>query len=230
MKTSFLLVSDGLVWYGRAGRRVRGQTLGDRHCAAGTDCRVEGRPSPPPPPSPALPLPRSDTRIWPRTDWQLIYTECVRGSEWTHCHCLQHFSLVWFHKGGVLLLLGWFFFLGGVRGYKVSTRCLFHHSVLLLMLHLFVFFNLIRPHARAVEILCAQHFMNVYHFLPTHAKQNVRYQVVFFCHLFHNLPKRKSPLWRADRPPSLLLLPLMKSIGNALLIMKALSTHQWSLI
>lgn len=57
----------------------------------------------------------------------------------------------------------------------------------------YCFFELIRPHAHAVEILCGQHLMmNVYHFFKhTHMKQNVAYQLVFFCHLFLNLATHK---------------------------------------
>lgn len=77
-----------------------------------------------------------------------------------------------------------------------------HHS-LLFLLHLF-FPKLIRPHTHAVEILYGQHLiMNVYDLLSCcsmsflYTKQNVKYQVVFFCHLFHMLQKATS----TDVPP-----------------------------
>lgn len=175
--------------------------------------------------------------------------ERVRTS--VHCHCLQHFSLVWFHLGweGCCFYLG-VFFVGGWEVIEYQHNVSFPFNAVIdvasfFFLFLFYFFKLIRPHAHAVEILCGQHLMmNVYDFLSccsfkhTHEAECQIPSSIFLSFIPRSSKKKKkkkSPLWHVARPltPSFLSLPLlllMKSIGNALLIMKALSTHQWSLI
>lgn len=119
--------------------------------------------------------------------------------------------------------------------------------MLLLMLRLFCFydfFKLIRPHAHAVEILCGQHLMmNVYDFLSCCSFKTHTHEAE--CHIPSSVflsfipqsskEKKKVTTLTCSRPltPSFITLPLlhpllllMKSIGNALLVMKALSTHQ----
>lgn len=110
--------------------------------------------------------------------------------------------------GGLLTFYLVYFLLWGWEVIEYQHNVSFPFSAVMdvasFFYYYYYFFKMIRPHAHAVEILRGQHLMmNVYDFLShKHMKQNVGFQVVFLCHLFHRLmqKKQKSPSWCVAHP------------------------------
>lgn len=175
-------------------------------------------------------------------------------NEWVHCHCLQHL-LVWFHQRweGPFFVLssgggGVSFVVSNRRGPKISTWCVLSSIQCCFTCCIFIcdyLLKLIRPHARAVEILCGRHLMmNVYDFLSCCSLKKKNNPLIheaecqipssiflsFIPISFQTKRKKKKGSRKTALLSASLSLLLVKSIGDALLVMKALSMHQWSLI